>query len=465
MSSSQNNAYVLGVGLTEFIKPRRLRPYPELGFEAGAKAMLDAHITYDDVQAGVACYCYGDTCCGQRVFYQFGMTGIPIYNTTNACATGSTGLQLARTLVRGGTVDVVLVIGFETMMPGSLKSMWPDRPSPMGLATKIMNETRGKFDSPRNAQLFANAGREYMEKYGAEARDFAEIARVSHEHSSRNPYAQFKNVYTLEEIEKSPMIHYPLTKLQCSPTSDGSGAAVIVSQRFLDSRPDLKSHAILMAGQSLMTDSPAIYDHKSSMNLVGFDMTRRAAKAALAEARVDPRSVKVCELHDCFSANELITLEGLGFCDEGKAHLMVRNGDITYGGKGPVINPSGGLISKGHPLGATGLAQCAELTWQLRGWANNGRLVKNIDVALQHNLGLGGAIVITVYKRADGRKNTDAALSDAEIAKKSGLGYNPAVEARKITLDVADKVRSKTARVDYALGETAEKLAAPQARL
>lgn len=164
MSSSQNNAYVLGVGLTEFIKPRRLRPYPELGFEAGAKAMLDAHITYDDVQAGVACYCYGDTCCGQRVFYQFGMTGIPIYNTTNACATGSTGLQLARTLVRGGTVDVVLVIGFETMMPGSLKSMWPDRPSPMGLATKIMNETRGKFDSPRNAQLFANAGREYMEK-------------------------------------------------------------------------------------------------------------------------------------------------------------------------------------------------------------------------------------------------------------------------------------------------------------
>ncbi|ETI22006.1 hypothetical protein G647_06076 [Cladophialophora carrionii CBS 160.54] len=459
--SFQQNAYVLGVGLTQFIKPRQLRPYPELGFEAGTKALLDAHITYDDVQTGVACYCYGDTTSGQRIFYQFGMTNIPIYNTNNACATGSTGLQMARTLVKGGIVDVVMVIGFETMKPGSIKSIWDDRPSPMGLGTRLMEETRGKFDSPRNAQFFANAGREYMEKYGATARDFAEIARISHEHSSRNPYAQFRDVYTLEQIEKSPMIHYPLTKLQCSPTSDGAGAAVIVSQRFLDSRPELKSHAVLMAGQSLMTDSPALFS-RSAMDLVGFDMTRRAAKAALAEAGVRPTDVKVCEMHDCFSANELITLEGLGFCAPGTAHHMVRNGDITYGGKGPIINPSGGLISKGHPLGATGLAQCAELTWQLRGWANNGRLVKDVDVALQHNLGLGGAVVITVYKRADGRKNTDASQSDAEIARSSGLGYNPAVEARGVTKDDFEKVRSRVGRSDYALGETAEKI---QARL
>ncbi|EXJ59026.1 acetyl-CoA acyltransferase [Cladophialophora yegresii CBS 114405] len=459
--SFQQNAYVLGVGLTQFIKPRQLRPYPELGFEAGTKALLDAHITYDDVQTGVACYCYGDTTSGQRIFYQFGMTNIPIYNTNNACATGSTGLQMARTLVKGGIVDVVMVIGFETMKPGSIKSIWDDRPSPMGLGTRLMEETRGKYDSPRNAQFFANAGREYMEKYGATARDFAEIARISHEHSSRNPYAQFRDVYTLEQIEKSPMIHYPLTKLQCSPTSDGAGAAVIVSQRFLDSRPELKSHAVLMAGQSLMTDSPALFS-RSAMDLVGFDMTRRAAKAALAEAGVAATDVKVCEMHDCFSANELITLEGLGFCEPGKAHLMVRNGDITYGGKGPIINPSGGLISKGHPLGATGLAQCAELTWQLRGWANNGRLVKDVDVALQHNLGLGGAVVITVYKRGDGRKNTDVALGDAEIAELSGVGYNPAVEARGVTKEDFEKIRSKSGRSDYALGETAEKI---QARL
>jgi sterol carrier protein 2 len=324
----------------------------------------------------------------------------------------------------------------------------------MGLSMKMMNDTRGITNSPPNAQYFANAGLEYMEKYGAEARDFAEIARISHKHSAKNPYAQFRDVYTLEQIEKAPMIHFPLTKLQCSPTSDGAGAAVIVSQRFLDERPHLKSQAILIAGQSLLTDSPQLYS-KSSMDLVGYDMTKRAAQAALKEAGVSPKDVKVAELHDCFSANQLILLEGLGFSEPGKAHMMVRNGDITYGGKGPIINPSGGLISKGHPLGATGLAQCAELTWQLRGWANN-RLVDNADVALQHNLGLGGAVVIGVYLRADGQKNVK--ISDEEIKKSSWFDYNPATEARYVTKEEGEKVRSKTVRNEYALGDTLEKI-------
>jgi sterol carrier protein 2 len=324
----------------------------------------------------------------------------------------------------------------------------------MGLSMKMRNDTRGITNSPPNAQYFANAGLEYMEKYGAEARDFAEIARISHEHSSKNPYAQFRDVYTLEQIENAPMIHFPLTKLQCSPTSDGAGAAVIVSQKFLDDRPHLKSQAVLIAGQSLMTDSPQLYS-KSSMDLVGYDMTKRAAQAALKEAGVSAKDIKVAELHDCFSANELILLEGLGFSEPGKAHMMVRNGDITYGGKGPIVNPSGGLISKGHPLGATGLAQCAELTWQLRGWANN-RLVDNADVALQHNLGLGGAVVINVYKRADGQKNLK--MSDEEIVKTSQFSYNPAVEARYVTKEEGEKVRSKTVRNEYALGDTLEKI-------
>jgi len=331
----------------------------------------------------------------------------------------------------------------------------------MGLSTAMMEETAGKHDTPRNAQYFGNAGKEYMDKYGAKAEDFAEIARISHEHSQRNPYAQFQQKYTLEEILNSPMIHPPLTKLQCSPTSDGAGAAVIVSQSFLDARPHLKSKAILIAGQQLMTDSPQLYS-KSAMDLVGFDMTKRAAKAAMQEAGVTPKHIKVCELHDCFSTNELILLDGLGFSEPGKAHEMVRRGDITYGGKGPIINPSGGLISKGHPLGATGLAQCAELIWQLRGWCVNGRLAKDADVALQHNLGLGGAVVINVYKRADGRRNTDAPMSAEEISKSSGLGYNPAVEARYVTPADGEKVRSKKFKEEYALGDTVEKL---QARL
>ncbi|KAI6843727.1 hypothetical protein KC340_g862 [Hortaea werneckii] len=457
MAPQKTDAFVIGVGLTQFIKPRRTRDYAELGYEAGVKAMLDAQINFDEVEQGVACYCYGDTTSGQRIFYQFGMTTIPIYNTNNACATGSTGLHMARTLVRSGAADCVLVIGFEQMSPGSIKSSWNDRPSPMGLSTALMEETRGKHDSPRNAQYFANAGREYMEKYGARAEDFAEIARISHEHSQRNPYAQFRQEYSLEEILKSPMIHAPLTKLQCSPTSDGAGAAVIVSQRFLDSKPHLKNQAILMAGQQLMTDSPQLFS-RSAMDLVGFDMTKRAVQAAYKEAGVTPQDIKVCELHDCFSANELVLLEGLGFCEQGKAHEMVRRGDITYGGKGPIINPSGGLQSKGHPLGATGLAQCAELCWQLRGWANNRHV--DADVALQHNLGLGGAVVINIYKRADGRNNRKH--SDEEIMRTTAWKYNPATEARYVTQEDADKVRSRTARSQYALGDTQEKI---QARL
>ncbi|KAH8807500.1 acetyl-CoA acetyltransferase [Xylogone sp. PMI_703] len=456
MSSPSSNAYVLGVGMTQFIKPRRTRFYTELGYEAGVKAMTDAKITYDDVQTGIASFCFGGTCSGQRVFYQFGMTGIPIYNTNNACASGSAALQLARTLVKSGTVDCVMAIGFEQMAPGPIGSGSDDAPKSIGLSAKMMQEMRGKFPSPQNAQFFANAGREYMEKYGAKAEDFAEIARISHEHSAKNPYSQFRDVYTLQQILDSPMIHAPLTKLQCSPTSDGAAAAVIVSQRFLDARPHLKSQAILIAGQEMATDSPKLYS-RSDMELVGYDMTKRAVQKAMKEAGITPKDVKVCELHDCFSANELILLDGLGFSEPGKAHEMVRRGDITHGGKGPLINPSGGLISKGHPLGATGIAQCAELTWQLRGWANN-RLGKNVDVALQHNLGLGGAVVITIYKRADGKTSTP--VSDAAVSKISGLGYNPATEARFISPKDAEKVRSKLHFNKYALGETEKTLVA-----
>jgi sterol carrier protein 2 len=292
-------------------------------------------------------------------------------------------------------------------------------------------------------------------RFGAKQEDFAEIARINHEHSKRNPYSQFQDEYTLEQVLKSPMIHEPLTKLQCCPTSDGGAAAVIVSQAFLDARPHLKEQAVLIAGQCLATDSPSLFD-RSSIDLVGYSMTQRAAQTALAEAGVHPKDVKVVELHDCFSANEMTTIDALGLCEHGKAHEMVRAGNITYGGK-MVINPSGGLISKGHPLGATGIAQCAELIWHLRGWANN-RLVKGADVCLQHNLGLGGAAVVTVYKRADGRK-TEAVPSDV-VGMKNKLGYNPAVEARGFTSEQVDKTRSRKSRSDWALQDIQQKVQA-----
>ncbi|KAF2430657.1 putative nonspecific lipid-transfer protein, mitochondrial precursor [Tothia fuscella] len=445
--------YVLGVGMTKFIKPRGKVDYTELGFEAGIKALLDAQINYDDVEQGVACYCYGDSTCGQRVFYQFGMTQIPIYNVNNNCSTGSTGLFMGRNMIAHGAADCVMVVGFEKMFPGSLQTFFQDRTNPTATTNLVMKETRGITNAPGAAQLFGNAGREYMEKYGAKAEDFAEIGRVNHAHSKNNPYSQFQQEYTLDEISNSTMIHAPLTKLQCCPTSDGGAAAILVSQAFLDARPHLKEQAVLIAGQCMATDSPDLFN-KSAIELVGYSMSKHAAAEALKEANVNPKDVKVCELHDCFSANEMVTLDALGLCDPGKAHEMVRRGDITYGGQ-VIVNPSGGLISKGHPLGASGIAQCAELVWHLRGWANN-RLKEGTDAALQHNLGLGGAVVCAVYKRADGKKAT--AVSDEIIGKHNGLGYNPAVVAKGFTPEQANKVRSKTARSDWALQDVETKV-------
>lgn len=455
MGKKTEPCYVLGVGMTKFIKPRGKVDYTELGFEAGVKAMLDAQINYDEVEQGIACYCYGDSTCGQRVFYQFGMTQIPIYNVNNNCSTGSTGLALGRKMISHGAADCVLVVGFEKMSPGSLQSYWNDRANPTGTSTQMMKETRGITNAPGAAQMFGNAGREYMEKYGAKKEDFAEIARVNHEHSKRNPYSQFQDEYTLEQIMNSPTIHEPLTKLQCCPTSDGGAAAVLVSQDFLDARPHLKEQAVLIAGQCMATDAPSLFS-RSSIDLMGFGMTKHAAEKALAEASVSVADVKVCELHDCFSANEMIVIDSLGLSEHGKAHEMVRKGDITYGGK-MVINPSGGLISKGHPLGASGIAQCAELTWHLRGWANN-RLVEGTTAALQHNLGLGGAVVVTVYKRADGQGAKP--VDSQSVGKVNGLGYNPAVEAKGFTKAQVDRVRSRQHRSDYALSDTEQKVEA-----
>lgn len=441
--------------MTKFIKPRGKVDYTELGYEAGIKALLDAQINYDEVEAGVACYCYGDSTCGQRVFYQFGTTGIPIWNVNNNCSTGSTGLYLGRQFISGGMADCVMVVGFEKMFPGSLQSFFNDRALPTGTTASMMGETRGFTNAPGAPQMFGNAGREYMEKYGAKAEDFAEIARVNHEHSKRNPYSQFKDEYTLEQVMKSPMIFEPLTKLQCCPTSDGGAAAILVSQAFLDERPHLKDQAVLIAGQQLCTDIETVFS-RSSIDLMGFGMNQLACKAALEEAKTSIKDISVVELHDCFSANEMVVIDALGLSPPGKAHELVRNGDITYGGK-YVINPSGGLISKGHPLGATGIAQCAELVWHLRGWANN-RLVEGTKACLQHNLGLGGAVVVSVFKRAD--QQAAKPVSDADVAKRTGLGYNPAVEAKGFTKEQADKARSKKHRSAWALQDTEENVLA-----
>jgi acetyl-CoA acyltransferase len=249
--------------------------------------------------------------------------------------------------------------------------------------------------------MFGNAGREHMERYGSEPDHYAWIGWKNHKHSVNNPYAQFQDEYSLEDIKAAKVIHEPLTKLQCSPTSDGSGAAVLASERYVDEH-GLGDCAVEIVGQSMVTDMANTFDG-TARALVGAHMSTAAARAVYEQAGITPDDIDVIELHDCFSANELLTYEALGLCAEGEGGKLIDNGETTYGGRW-VVNPSGGLISKGHPLGATGLAQCAELTWQLRGEAGkrqvDGAATPN-GVALQHNIGLGGAAVVTAYRPAN----------------------------------------------------------------
>jgi acetyl-CoA acetyltransferase len=389
--------FVIGVGMTKFEKPgAREWDYPDMGREAGEKALADAGIPYETVEQAFVGYCYGDSTCGERALYELGLTGIPAINVNNNCSTGSSALYLARQMVAGGISDCVMAMGFEKMEKGSLGIKYTDRTTPMDKHLNVMIESRGFEASPPAAQMFGNAGREYMERYGVSAESFARIGEKNHRHSVNNPYAQFQTEYSLDEVLAAPMVHHPLTKLQCCPTSDGGGAAVLASERFVREH-GLGERAVEITGMALTTDFPSSFEG-SDIKLVGFDMTKAAAQSVYEQSGKGPEDVDVIELHDCFSANEMITYEGLGLCDEGGAGELIDSGAVTYGGDW-VVNPSGGLISKGHPLGATGLAQCAELTWQIRGDAD-ARQVDGATVALQHNLGLGGACVVTMYEPA-----------------------------------------------------------------
>ena len=390
--------YVVGVGMTKFEKPGSKQwDYPDMAKEAGQKALADAGIPYDQVEQVAVGYCYGDSTCGERAVYEIGLSGVPIYNVNNNCSTGSTALFMAKQLVEGDIVDCAMALGFEKMEKGSLGIKYTDRTVPLDKHMKLMVELRGFAKAPAAPQMFGNAGREHMERYGTKPETFAKIGHKNHKHSVNNPYSQFQDEYSLEDILAAPMVYEPLTKLQCCPTSDGAAAAILASEDFVE-KHGLRDKAIEIAGMAMATDLPSSFEAKSCIKMVGFDMSKTAARKAYAQAGLGPEDVQVVELHDCFSANELITYEALGLAPEGKGGELVESGATTYGGRW-VVNPSGGLISKGHPLGATGLAQCAELVWQLRGQAEK-RQVDRVRAALQHNLGLGGACVVAMYTRA-----------------------------------------------------------------
>jgi len=393
-----SKVYVVGVGMTKFEKPgAREWDYPDMARESGTKALEDAGIDYREVQQAYVGYVYGESTSGQRAVYELGMTGIPVVNVNNNCSTGSTALFLAAQAVRGGTVDCALALGFEKMQPGSLGSTYDDREQPMMRHLLALAELQ-EFAMPPAPYMFGAAGNEHMERYGTTAEQFAKIGVKNHRHSVNNPYAQFQVEYSLEEVLAAKTIYGPVTKLQCSPTSDGSGAAIIASEAFVE-KHGLAAQAVEIVGQAMVTDLESTFADKSAISLVGADMTRTAARQVYEQAGISAEDIDVIELHDCFSTNELLTYEALGLCPEGDGGKLVDNDETTFGGRW-VVNPSGGLISKGHPLGATGLAQCSELTWQLRGTADK-RQVDGATIALQHNIGLGGAVVITAYRPAN----------------------------------------------------------------
>jgi len=383
--------------MVPFTKPGASDPYPLLGARAIRAALEGARVDYQWVDQVYAGYVYGDSCSGQAAAYQVGLTAVPVINVNNNCATGSTALFLARQAVASGAAECVVAVGFEQMQRGALGAHFTDRPDPSQRLMDKMRQIQGDGgDAPIAAQLFGGAGRMHMRLYGTRPDTFARIAVKARRHAANNPHAVFQAPLTLEEVLASPLVFDPLTRLQCCPPTCGGAAAVVCSEEF--ARRHGLDASIRIAAQAMATDGNSSFDENDMRKLVGYDMTSRAARQVYEEAGVGPKDIRVVELHDCFTSNELISYEALGLTGEGEAERFIVDGQNTYGGQ-VVTNPSGGLLSKGHPLGATGLAQCAELVWQLREQAGK-RQVDGVRHGLQHNLGLGGACVVTLYERA-----------------------------------------------------------------
>jgi acetyl-CoA acetyltransferase len=389
---------IAGVGMIPFSKPGSGEAYPAMASTAARTALSDAGIGYELIEQTYAGYVYGDSTAGQRAVYEVGMTGIPIFNVNNNCSTGSTALYLARQAVANGAAECVLALGFEQMSPGAIGAIFKDRPTPFERFDAATEDLVGHPDMPTALRYFGGAGLAHMKEFGTKLSTFAKIRAKASRHAAHNPMALFKTVITPEEVLASPAL-WPdvMTRLMACPPTCGAAAAVVCSGEFAR-RHGLRANVRIKA-QAMTTDRPVTFEARDMREVVGFGMAQEAARKVYEAAGIGPHEVDVVELHDCFAQNELISYEALGLCPKGGAEQFVCDGDNTYGGK-VVTNPSGGLLSKGHPLGATGLAQCTELVQQLRGTAEK-RQVEGARLALQHNLGIGGACVVTLYERAE----------------------------------------------------------------
>ena len=377
--------YVVG---TDMIKFGRFpdRTVPNLGAEAALLALDDAGLTIKDMQA-LYCGNLGEAgaMVGQRVLREIGQTGIPVVNTANACATGATAFREGYLAIKAGLYDVVLCVGVEQMGKGLLGGGGGGAGIP----------TEGLLGSGTMPSVFAHVGMEHARKHGTTFEQFAKVSVKNHHHSTLNPKAMYQIETPLQEVMGAEMISYPNTKLMCSVNVDGSAAAVLASESAAK-RLGLMGRAVRVRASALTSDP------YTPRNLVMPDfnaVTRLAAKQAYEQAGLGPEDVNLVELHDCFATAEIVHYENLGLCADGEGGRLIDEGETALGGRVPV-NVSGGLLSKGHPLGATGIANIYEITTHLRGEAGK-RQVEGARIGLTHVVGMGSACAIHVLEKVN----------------------------------------------------------------
>ena len=379
-----SDVYILGVDMIKFGRfPDRT--VPSLGAEAALLALDDAGLTIQDMEA---LYCgnlgQASGMVGQRILQEIGQTGMPVVNCANACATGATAFREAWTSIKAGLYDVVLAVGVEQMGKGLLGGT--------GAGKGIPKE--GLLGSGTMPAVFAEAGMEHARKYGTTFEQFAKISVKNHHHSTMNPKAMYQIETPLEEVMNAEMISYPNSKLMCSVNVDGSAAAVLVSEK---KAKELGMERVVKVKASILSSDP--YQERDLVMPDVNTCTRKAAKEAYEMAGVGPEDIDLVELHDCFATAEMLHYENLGLCKDGDAGRMIDEGEVALGGRVPV-NVSGGLLSKGHPLGATGIANIYEVSTHLRGEAGE-RQVEGAKLGLTHVIGLGSACGIHILEKVN----------------------------------------------------------------
>jgi acetyl-CoA acetyltransferase len=378
-----SDVYVIGADMIRFGRFDGETP-PQLAAKAALMALQDCGLSVRDMQAVYSGNC-SETMVGQRMLQLIGQTGVPVVNVTNACATGATAFREGWMAIKAGVYDLVLAVGSEKMGKGMLV--------PKNTANQVV-PLEGLVGSSTMPAVFAQMGLEHTRKYGTTFEQFAKVSVKNHHHSTLNPKAMYQKETPLAEVMESEMISYPNTKLMCSVNVDGSAAAVLASEAAVK-RLGLMNRAVRVRGSALASDP---YTERNLMMADVNAVTRLAANTAYEMAGIGPEDVDLVELHDCFATAELVHYENLGLCPEGEGGAFLDSGATTIGGKVPV-NMSGGLLSKGHPLGATGIANIYEIVTHMRGEAG-ARQVPNARIGLTHVVGLGSACAVHILEKA-----------------------------------------------------------------